>query len=82
VPTVHKLGELRIVIYLNDHRPAHVHVYGAGHEAVFNLNCPKGPPILRENYGFSQRKLTRIARDIRLHLRMLCLKWGDLHGDH
>lgn len=34
---------LRVVIYPNDHRPAHVHVIGNGCEAVFNLNCPNGP---------------------------------------
>ena len=45
---------MRVVIYSNDHRPAHVHVIGAGKEAVFELNCPPGPVVLRENYGFSR----------------------------
>lgn len=48
MPTVLRLGALRVVIYPNDHRPAHVHVLGAGGEAVFVLNCPDGPPELRE----------------------------------
>ena len=43
---------LRVMIHPNDHRPAYVHVIEAGKEAVFNLHCPKGPPELRENYGF------------------------------
>ena len=50
--TVLRSDGFRVVIYPNDHRPAHVHVIGAGKEAVFNLHCPKGPPELRENYGF------------------------------
>ena len=61
MPTVHKLGALRFVIYPNDHRPAHVHVIGGGQAAVFNLRCPGGPPELRENFGFSQAKLNRIS---------------------
>jgi len=44
------LDGLRVVVYPNDHRPAHVHVIGRGCEAVFNLNCPAGPVELRENY--------------------------------
>jgi len=44
MPTVDKIGSLRVVIYPNDHRPAHVHVIGKDCEAVFKLNCPEGPP--------------------------------------
>jgi hypothetical protein len=51
LPTVLTIGALRVVIYPNDHRPAHVHILAAEHEAVFLLNCPNGPATLRENYG-------------------------------
>ena len=47
MPTVLRFDGLRVVIYPDDHRPAHVHVIGAGGEAVFILNCPEGPPELR-----------------------------------
>jgi hypothetical protein len=42
MPTVLRIGGLRVAIYPNDHRPAHVHVVGDG-EAVFLLNRPDGP---------------------------------------
>jgi len=42
MPTILRFNGLRVVVYPNDHRPAHVHVIGAGCEAVFNLNCPDG----------------------------------------
>ena len=68
------------MIYLNDHRPAHVHVTGAGGEAVFILNCPNGPPELREVYGrFNSRKLGRIRNDLATHLFALCQKWREIH---
>ena len=51
MPTVLRLYGLRVVVYPNDHSPAHVHVLGNGCEAVFNLRCPGGPPELRENTG-------------------------------
>lgn len=82
MPNVHQLGALRFVIYPNDHRPAHVHVIGGGHMAVFDLHCPGGPPELRENYGFPRAKLGRIERHVRLHLGALCRAWREIHGDY
>src|SRR5437762_12280376 len=64
VPTVLRFDGLRVVIYPNDHRPAHVHVIGAGGEAVFFLSCPGGPPELRESHRFSVREANRIDRAV------------------
>jgi hypothetical protein len=80
MPTVLKFDGFRVVIYPNDHRPAHVHVIGAGCEAVFNLNCPKGPIELRENYGFSSKALNRIELVLADHLASLCREWENIHG--
>ena len=60
MPTVMRIGGLRAVIWPNDHRPAHVHVKSGRAEAVFNLNCPGGPPELRESYGFRLGELNGI----------------------
>lgn len=60
MPTVLRFDGWRVVIYPNDHRPAHVHVKGARGEAVFDLHCPDGPPELRETYGFKLLELNRI----------------------
>lgn len=54
MPTVLMVRGLCVLVYPNDHQPAHVHVTGKGCEAVFKLNRPGGPPELRENYGFSR----------------------------
>lgn len=81
MPTVLRLpGGPRVVIYPNDHRPAHVHVIGGGREATFNLRCPGGPPELRESYGFSTRELNAIARALHDKLAMLCEAWRKIHG--
>ena len=39
--TVLRAQGLRVVIFLNDHHPAHVHVFGDG-EAKINLSGPDG----------------------------------------
>jgi hypothetical protein len=81
MPTALRIGRLRVVIYPNDHRPNHVHVVGHG-EAVFMLNCPNGPPILRESYGFGRSDVARIQTILTDHLAALCAEWREIHGHY
>lgn len=80
MPTVDQVDGLRVVIYPNDHRPAHVHVMGNGCEVVFYLNCPNGPLLLRENYGFSKVEVRRIQEALAKRIENLCGEWGKIHG--
>ena len=80
MPTVHRIGGFRVVIYPNDHRPAHVHVLGRGGEAVFVLNCPDGPPGLRESYGFGLREINLVRDELQVALSDLCGRWRAIHG--
>jgi hypothetical protein len=80
MPTFRRIFGLRVVIYPNDHRPAHVHVVGNGCEAVFKLHCPEGPPELRENYGFSRNDLGKIMNKLAPKVAALCSEWGRIHG--
>ncbi len=79
MPTVLRAGGYRIVVYPNDHRPAHVHVIGGGHEALFYLNCTTGPVSLRENYGFRKSELAAIEDLLTKNLAMLCVAWKEIH---
>jgi hypothetical protein len=72
---------MRVAIYPNDHRPAHVHVIGGGREAVFDLQCPEGPPEIRENYGFSRAALGRLKAALHAALADLCATWSEIHGE-
>lgn len=77
-----RMDGLRLVIYPNDHRPAHVHAVGRGGEAVFLLQCPKGPPKLRECHGFGLAEINRIHDLLAGHLDDLCNEWRQIHGDY
>ena len=81
MPTVFTAFGLRVVIYPNDHRPAHVHVIGNGCEVVFKLNCPIGPPEIRENYGFSAKALNAIGAELANKIKHLCDHWSQIHGN-
>jgi hypothetical protein len=80
MPVVMRFDGFGVVIYPNDHRPAHVHVMNAEKEAVFNLNCPGGPVALRENYGYSQREIRAIRRHLDQNAAKLCHEWRRIHG--
>ena len=82
MPTVLRFDGLRVVIYLNDHRPAHVHVKGAVGEAAFNLRCPDGPPALRESFGFNRAELNRLEDEVASALALLCAEWRRIHGGY
>lgn len=81
MPTVLRVAGLRFVIYPHDHRPAHVHVVGRGSEAVFKLNCPKGPPQVREVYGMTRTEVARIRAILVEALAGLCAAWESIHGE-
>jgi hypothetical protein len=82
MPTVMRIGGLRVVIWPNDHRPAHVHAKEANGEAVFNLHCPGGPLELRESFGFRLSELNSIEEALTAQLAILCAEWSKIHGDY
>lgn len=73
---------MRVMIYTNDHRPAHVHVWDGKRQAVFNLNCPAGSVELRENYGFSLPEVNDLVQTLQIHVQSLCTEWEMIHGHH
>ena len=79
MPTVLKVDGFRVMIYTDDHEPAHVHVFKAGCQAVVLLHCPDGPPTLRQNEGFKDRELRSIYNIIQRNIRLLCAAWEEIH---
>ncbi|WP_369682533.1 DUF4160 domain-containing protein [Asticcacaulis taihuensis] len=81
MPTVLTLRNIRIVIYTNDHPPAHVHAL-KGNEACarFKLNCPDGPVELWDHDGFRVAELNEIGAVIARNLSLACRKWNEIHG--
>jgi hypothetical protein len=80
MPTIMRHEGYRVVVYPNDHGPAHVHVIGADNEAVFELNCPAGPPGLRGYHAFTFRELRRWSGFLPANITDLCARWSAIHG--
>jgi hypothetical protein len=70
---------LRVVVYPNDYRPAHVHVIGHGCEAVFNLNLPGGTGRAEGELRFSRREIDRILDFLDEHIREACQAREEIH---
>lgn len=82
MPTVLRFGAFRVVIYLNDHLPAHIHIVARGNSATYDLNCPAGPAELRQNFGLSPAELRQAKNGLAGHVEMLCQRWREIHGEH
>jgi len=73
--TVLRSGGMRFVIYVDDHEPAHVHVYGDGEARI---------DIVRlsaiSNRGMSKRDLSRALAVVAEQRAMLQAQWEEIHG--
>ena len=76
MPTVLRLEGLRVVIYPNDHPPAHVHVIGPGWVVVVDLLGPE----VREVIGCNEREARRVLRLVADHQVTLMEAWRRYHG--
>ena len=79
--TVLRIGGWRIMIYVHDHRPAHVHVVSPTGRAKLMLNCPGGPIVAQEARGIDARTLRHLMVAVDEHLQALCQAWRMQHGD-
>ena len=76
--TVLRADGLRVVIYVNDHLPAHVHVFGDG-EAKINL-VGNGAPNLVWADSMTRGEVRRAMRVVVEQLAFLLQRWEDIHG--
>jgi hypothetical protein len=77
--TVLRADGLRVVIYINDHLPAHVHVFGDG-EAKINLIGTQGSPELVWADNMTRGEVRRSMRVVAGQLASLLQRWEDIHG--
>ena len=79
MPTVHRGGNLRFVLFLDDHDPPHVHVFSAGGEAKLLLEGRDGRPALLWARGMDRGKLRQAMTETLADRSKLLLAWHRLH---
>jgi Domain of unknown function (DUF4160) len=77
--TVLRAHGLRVVIFVNDHPPAHVHVFGDG-EAKINLRGADGAPELVWADTMSRGEVPRAMGIVADQQAFLLARWEDIHG--
>ncbi len=76
--TVFRAHGLRFIIFLNDHEPAHVHVFGDG-EAKINLLSGDGSPELVWADRMNRNDLRRAMKFVTEQRNELLEKWREIH---
>ncbi len=67
------------MIFLDDHEPAHVHVFGAG-QAKINLLGSDGGPELIWAFGMKRGDIRRALQVVVEHQDILMARWREIHG--
>lgn len=69
---------LRVIIFTDDHEPAHVHVFGDGHAKV-DLIGDDGLPRLVWCRGMKQAEVKKALKIVTEHRTMLLAQWKEIH---
>jgi len=77
--TIHRAHGLRVVIFTDDHEPAHVHVFGDGH-AKIDLIGPNGTPALIWAEDMKRSEVRRAMAVVAEHREAFFARWRDIHG--
>ena len=77
--TIYRAHGLRIVIFSDDHEPAHVHVFGDGH-AKINLLGANGQPELVWAEGMKRNEVRRAMEIVTEQQAVFLARWRKIHG--
>ncbi len=77
--TVFRAYGLHIVIFTDDHLPAHVHVFGDG-QAKIDLLRPGGVPVLLWSENMTKTEVRRAMRTVTEQQTLLLQRWESIHG--
>ncbi len=80
MPTVLRLGNLRFVIWPNDHSPPHVHVFSGDGESKIAIGEPGAYPRLIDNRRMRRADLAKALEAVFEHQSALTRKWEEIHG--
>lgn len=81
MPTVLRKDGFRVVIYLNDHLPSHVHVLKGSAEVKINLGTEEAAPSLIEILGsISDKDVVKALYLVKEHQAELRAQWRKIHG--
>ncbi|PNW36743.1 UNVERIFIED_CONTAM: hypothetical protein BEN50_02005 [Euhalothece sp. KZN 001] len=79
MPTVLREKGYRVVIYPNDHQPAHVHVLKAGGEIKVDISQLGDIQVIAV-VGMKNKEALTALKLVIEHQKFLLSKWEEIHG--
>jgi hypothetical protein len=79
MPKVLVIGEYAVLIFFNDHSPAHVHVRKGRYLAKISLELEIG--IVKYDKGFTASDLRKMLSIVDEHRTFLLSKWREIFLD-
>ena len=77
--TILRAHGLRFIIFVDDHEPAHVHVFGDGHVKI-NLISADGEPRIVTIEGMKRSDVRRAMQVVVEQQLVMLSRWRDIHG--
>lgn len=72
-------GSLRVVIFTDDHPPAHVHVFGDGQAKINLLGAGDGIELVWAR-AMTRAEVRDAMRLVAMHRESLLARWRAMHG--
>lgn len=80
MPTVLRERGFAVRIYLNDHFPAHVHVFKGNGQAKINLGNQDEPLSLVQIWKMSDSDAVKALELVKVYQTKLLQRWQQIHG--
>jgi Domain of unknown function (DUF4160) len=77
--TLYRANGLSVVIFVDDHEPAHVHVFGDG-QLKINLIGADGDPELIWAEGMKRGDVRRAMKIVLEQQEHFLARWREIHG--
>ena len=78
MPEIFREQGFKVVIYFDDHEPAHVHVLKSG--AALKIEITGSCKLGKVQGNISQKEANKALKLVRLHQAELLKIWEDTHG--
>ena len=77
--TVHREGRMRVMIFGDDHEPAHVQVFGDCTVNINLLGADRKPELVSAD-GMTRGDIRKAVRIVSERQDYLLMRWRDIHG--
>jgi hypothetical protein len=84
--TIHRALGLRVVVFIDDHEPAHVHVFGDGEAKIdfgdgeAKIDLSGDEPRLVWAVGMKRSEVRRAIALAKEHHQDFTARWRQIHG--